>query len=178
MKGYRKVSQATIAIILSSVSLVMALISLLWNIYKEVLLRPRSSVVCGVSYINNGNKEFGPFIDLKLTNKGPGKIILTNIVVHNGGILRRLLRTQTKAAVMYDYTNGCNPRMPTEVTQYQSTTQYLDFNQECFLKDGATRFGFIDSLCRYHWAKRRYLRRLLAAYKRDFCSLPRNPNGD
>ncbi|MEN6575464.1 MAG: hypothetical protein ABFD90_03910 [Phycisphaerales bacterium] len=162
-------TQATIAIILSSVSIVIAFTSLFWNIYRDVLLRPRSEVVCGVSYIRHGDKERGPFIDLRLTNKGPGTIIVTNIIVHNGGFLRRLLRIQKKATVMYDYTNELNPKMPTQVAQYQSITQYLDFDKDCFLKGGATRFGFIDTLNRYHWARRRYLRKLLLAYRRHFC---------
>ena len=161
-------NQATIALILSSLSIGIALTSLFWNIYKELLLRPRSFVVCGVSNIYHGGKTLGPFIDLRLTNRGPGKLVITNIVFFEGGFFRKLVGLQKMATINYDYENPYNSKLPEEVEQYHSYVQYLNYEKDCFLEQKVTRFGFIDPMNRYHWAKRRYLRKLRCRFEKDF----------
>ena len=121
MNQVASANQITLAVVLSSASIAIALISLLWNIYKELLLRPRSMSSCGLSLVYADGKYSDRFIDLQLTNKGPGKLILTNIVCFEGGVLKKVIGKQQMATINYDWENAYNPRMPVEVGQYETT---------------------------------------------------------
>ena len=159
---------STAALILGTVSIILASASLFWNIYRDILLRPRTRVTSRISSIHHGGKTYGPYVDITLVNKGPGKVVIDNIVMKEACIKNLLARQPRFAVIIYDYENMYNPKMPTEVPIYEKTTQFLPYDKDSFLKQNPSRYGFIDSLGRYHWVRRRDLREVVQKYNKEF----------
>ena len=157
-----------LSLVISIISICLALVSVFWNIYKETFLRPRSIMAGGVYFIVDGGNRSEDNINITITNLGPGKIVIQNIVFFEGSIIAKFLVKQKKATVMHDYDNVFNPQMPMTVSQYESATQMLKLSACDFLEHKVSRLGFLDNLHRYHWIKRRDLKSIKNAYiKRD-----------
>lgn len=95
--------------------------------------------------------------------------MLVSIVMKEAGIKKLFTRKPRFAVITYDYENKYNPKMPTEVPVYEKTTQFLPYDKDSFLKQNPSRYGFIDSLGRYHWVSRRNVKELIQKYRKDFC---------
>ena len=156
------------ALLLSVVSLVLASISIAWNIYKDVFLRPRSHITGYKSFINNGEQEHGPYITLRLTNLGPGKIIVTGIVAKESGFLKRVFQRKHGIQLNYDWENQFNTAMPMTADSAESVQQLLRYEESCVLKTRIRSLGFIDSRFKYHWISKEDLRKLKQVFGEDF----------
>ena len=158
----------TTALVLSIVSLVIALVALFWNIYRDLLLRPRSRVTCHISIVDTRSVNLGTFINITLTNLGPGELVLDSIVVKTGGIRERMRNEPRYAVIINDYDNPMNPAMPTTVAVHRRVTQFLPFEQDCFVAQPVKRIGFIDTLNRYHWARHSDVEEVKREYVKEF----------
>lgn len=156
------------ALTVSLLSAGVAFLALGWNIYRDVLLRARTGVVAYVSSVISGEESDGPFITIRLVNRGPGNVVLTNLIVRRIGLWARLRRRTANATIMSDYTNRYNPSLPITINQQEFTHQLLNYEEGCFLKDDWNRLGFIDSLNRYHYVRKKDLRELKRKYREDF----------
>jgi hypothetical protein len=121
----------------------------------------------GIYFIRQGDHVSEDYIDLQITNLGPGKITIINIAMLEGGLFKKLIRKQKKGVIIYDYTNELNPKLPMTIEQYNSASQYLILSKCNWINKSVTHLGFVDNLGRYHWVKRRHL----AAIKRNFESI-------
>jgi hypothetical protein len=164
----RRVTTEQYALGVSFVSVSVAFLALGWNVYRDVLLRARTKVTAYVSYVVSGEITTGPFITVRLTNLGPGRVVLTNLVVRRVGLWARLSKAQANATINYDHTNHFNVAFPLTVGEQDYTSQLLNFERECFLKFNWNRFGFMDSLNRYHYVRKKDLRELKRKYREDF----------
>jgi len=154
------------ALIISGVSIGISLSSLAWNIYKDIFLKPRSKMLGNVSFIIQGDTESENYLNIQLTNLGPGKIIINNIVLKQGGFLKMLFGKQKTGIIMYDYENPLNPKLPMTIEQYNSAAQLLLMRKAEIFNFPVNRLGFVDNLGRYHWIKKRQLNEIRKSYRR------------
>ena len=70
--------------------------------------------------------------------------------------------------IIYDYTNPYNSKIPVEIEQYNTIYQYLPYEKDCVLSSNLSKLGFLDSLGRSHWMKRKDLREMSKKYKKGF----------
>lgn len=156
------------ALAIGIVSLVLATASLLWNVYRDIILTPRTATTSRISNILHGDHTYGPYIDITIVNKGPGKVILQSIVVRTKSAFATIIGRQRWAVVINDNTNRFNPQMPTTLGVYEKTTQLLPFDEESFVSTHPNRWGFVDTIGKYHWVKRRHCREINREFSRRF----------
>lgn len=85
--------------------------SILWNIYRDILLKPRLKVRVQISVIfQPGLAQRESFIDITATNHGPGVITCESIFAS-----KRVLFIRVKPKYLFiirDYTNPLSAELP------------------------------------------------------------------
>jgi len=150
--------------ILSLTALVLSATAILWNIYRDVLLKPRVKASGGVRAM------FTPLADqpmmvvlIKAINFGPGDVVCTAIALKNSPLWRRVTH-RTKMWTIVQTT----PPTPHRLEVGDSVDFIIPYNAKSFLGEEFTHVGVLDSFGRHHWIPRRDARRARAQYQRDF----------
>ena len=173
-------NEEKVAILISFGALSIAVFSLGWNFYRDVLLKPRVRATIMISNIHHGDSIHGPYITIKVTNLGPGLIICESIEMMKKSILSflgrpvlKIFNQQTKyAMVVHDYTNPYSSRLPKELKVGERLTLLLEMNQDSLLAVDPTHVGVADSFGRFHWAKRRSLKKAKQKYFEEYEKKP------
>lgn len=150
MSDYEK-----IAIILSIFSISISFLVLGWNIYRDIILKPRLKVRLELSFIKHGDYESPTKISITATNFGPNKIICTGIGAKIAPLWRRFFRKVKYAFIMYDYTDKYSSKIPCELDVGHDCKLFLSFDKNCFLKDPFTHICIFDTFGRKHYAPKR-----------------------
>ena len=159
-----------IAIILSVISLAFAGIALGWNIYRDVVLKPRMKVSLAISTLHSrGASDYTTHIDISATNFGPSAITAEMIegrVVP--WLLVRLFRKSKYFVVVNDQSNPLSARLPTKMEVGERINILFPHEADSFLKNGPTHIGLRDSFRRIHWAPKRDIARAITQFQKDF----------
>jgi hypothetical protein len=161
--------QFIFAVIVSVISLLVSLIALGWNIYRDVMLKPRLKVRFSLSAIHHSTFP-KPIITLllKATNFGPGNIKCSMIQLKNAPLWRRLLRKTEHAFLMHDYENPLSGKLPTDLNVGGGLDLLIRYEKDCFLKNDFTHIGLSDSFDRIHWAPHKDIRKAKGKFVKDF----------
>src|SRR6059036_3741600 len=85
-----------VALCVSILALIGSSVSLGWNIYRDVVLKPRLKVAFGIKSMVRENEEHRisemgrPFLELKGTNHGPGEVVCSGAIVKSYSFPRSL----------------------------------------------------------------------------------------
>lgn len=162
-------STEAIAIIISCCSIVMAAVSLGWNIYRDVVLRARLKVKFGIRKLVGGTlPEPQDKVVLSVVNMGPGTIKCTMIHWRNTGIYKRLTRKSTQGVLIHDYSNPLSGQLPCKLEVGENTDFLFPIDDDCILGIGVTHIGIADSFGRTHWAQRKEVLEAIKRYKKKF----------
>jgi len=163
-----------IAIYISFAALLLSALALGWNIYRDVILKPRLKVHIQISDIYHGGKQHGPYINISATNFGPGPIVCSSINVARKSILRFLgIRRRNKYAfVVSPYDNPYSTPIPQKLEVGENITLFLLMVEDALLSVDPTHVGIFDSFGREHWASRKSLKRAKKAYFEKFSKKP------
>jgi hypothetical protein len=145
-------------IAISLLALIVSAFSLGWNIYRDVILKPRLRVHLSASKIIGGGlpKPVDTLV-LEGTNFGPGAMTCTSIVL------------KTKHAVLiHDFKNPLSAQLPKKLEVGEKLTLLIPWRQDCFLSTDMTHIGLSDTFGRLHWAPRSDVERAGAEYKKEF----------
>ncbi len=153
---------------ISFISLLIASLSLGWNIYRDVVLKPRVRAGFQVSNIVGPGVPTRTFLSLSAVNHGPGRVTCNMIHVRTAPLWRRLLRRVRHGVIIGDWTNPLSARLPRALEVGETATLLIPYDRDCFLSTGVTDVGILDSFGRSHWAPRRDLERARAQFRRDF----------
>ena len=151
----RKMPNTEIAIFISALSLAMAGLSLGWNIYRDIVLKPRVRVTAIIGpIIAAGVKGAGPtYICINAVNCGPGNTTLSLIILKKTSLFKWLARKQESGFVIPDYKNPASGKLPCELGVGERTSLLFPYDSECFLKDNMSHIGISDTFGRTHWMK-------------------------
>lgn len=164
---------ATIAILISVASAIIAAFSLGWNIYRDVLLKARLKVNFGVrQVVQESVPPSAEFIVIHATNHGPGVVKLMSIVLQETSILKKLMRKEQYSILIHDYTNPYTGQLPSSPAVGEGIDLFAAYDPDCFLKESLTRLGINDSFGRTHWAPRKCMRRMRKKWLADFGDNP------
>lgn len=154
-----------IPLIISIISVAIALFALGWNVYRDVILKPRLKVKFSVGVIVHPIQGASPEkLDVTATNFGPGKISLRGLRLKN----KKFLRTAKYAFLMHAYTDQFSAQFPCDLDVGDMKTFLLHFSERCFLKDPYTHIGIIDSFGRIQWTSRKQFRKVKKTYDMRF----------
>ena len=147
----------------------VAVFSLGWNVYRDVLLKGRVQVSMGVKNIlHEGASPSVDYIGIRATNHGPGKVALETIALRDTSIWKKLTKKQKYAFLMYDYKNPYTGHLPKSLDVGESIDLFGNFDKDCFLKEQLTHLGLNDSFGRTHWAPKKQMKELRKKWVETF----------
>jgi hypothetical protein len=162
-------SQEFTAILISVVSILVASLSLGWNIYRDVILKARIKVtfMFGLIVHPNLNKSLERLF-LSATNFGPGIIRLKMIYVKESSLLKLILRKTKLAVLLNNNMDPLSAKLPCDLEIGNQMDFLLEFNEDCFLSENWTHIGIKDSFSRVHWAPRKSVKIAKKSYLERF----------
>jgi len=160
---------AEIAIIVSIISVLIAGLSLGWNIYRDIIIKPKVKIKLSISTIlQQGTRSRPEYVSIEATNFGPGVIKLSMIEMKNSDWQRRLLRKEEYAVVIEDYTNPISAKLPNKLDVGDKITLLLPYDQECLLNRGWSHVGIRDYFGCVHWASSKEVKSANQKWQEDF----------
>lgn len=158
-----------LALIVSVVSALIASLALGWNIYRDVVMKPRLVVsVAVVTILHDSLPELPRFVNLTAVNHGPGTVTISSIIAMNTSIWHRMTRTVQYAYVTPDYANPYGGRIPAKLEPGGKVELLLPFDRDCVLGQMLSHVGVNDFYGRKHWASRASMKLARAAWRREF----------
>jgi hypothetical protein len=169
------------ALITSLVSIVIAIGSLLWNVWQKfIFVKPTLQVSFGLYNVviptsAGGTTQTGRLLSLSVVNLGPGPVVLYACIAKrktswwkrqkNLGMLNPIHGDPTAAEP-----EGIGPfaGLPAKIEAGDTKSFYFPYTKECFLRDGLARVGINDTYHRNTWCSGRDMHKTNRAYRRDF----------
>lgn len=166
-------STAEIAIAISLLSVFCAALSLGWNIYRDVVLKPKVKVdfeVVNHAYPNPFGKQegMGEFIRIFATNHGPGVVIINSIYVMDTSLWKKVCGKAQRWLVDYRIISSESKRLPKRLEFGEDIMLLLLYDEECFLSRENAHIGVGDTFGRVHWAEWRSVVNARRKWLRDF----------
>ncbi len=160
-------SAAEIALVISSGSLLVAMFSLGWNVYRDIILKPRFRVAIRVAKIIR--EPHGRNLDRVLatvTNFGPGKNRAEMLNLRTAWWRRLLRRPPRYAVVIYDYQDPLSGKLPAALDVGEKVDLTFRFGPDLFLSDDKfCQIGIGDAFGRVHWCRKSEYRRAQREYR-------------
>lgn len=163
MSDYEK-----IAILLSTFSISISFLVLGWNIYRDVILKPRLKVRLQLSFIKHGEYQSPTRIAITATNFGPNKVISTGIGAKIAPLWKRVLRKVKYVVIIEDYNDPYSSKLPCELDVGRECKLFLSFDKDCFLSEPFTHVYIFDTFGRIHYAPKKDVAKARKEYKRRF----------
>lgn len=155
-----------LAILISLLSLAISLLSLAWNIFRELGLKARVKVSCVVgTFVSPENRENK--IIISVVNFGPGEVHVKGVTLKNTW-WSRLRGGSRYFLVLPEWDHPINTRLPAKLDVGGEASLVVPFDKDCFLSSRVARVGVVDTFNRQHWASRKDLRRAREQYRKDF----------
>jgi hypothetical protein len=164
-----------VALGLSLLAFVVSAFSLGWNVYRDVILKPRVKVDFGLRIIYGTSPDGtlvqsgAPFVELAGINHGPGDIVCRGVVVRRFSFLRSLFTKFPYGFLMVDHAHPYCSELPKRLAVGEEVRIIFPCtSEEHFLETRPSRVGIRDSFGRTHWARRKDLRRAIRQHQKDF----------
>jgi hypothetical protein len=159
---------STTPIIISALALVLSGISLGWNIFRDVVLKPRVKVSVDKAQIHPGMGKGQTKLTIEAVNFGPGIVNLQMIRLKKHSIVDKLLRRSKFAAVIHDYMNPLSGQLPKALNVGEKIILILPWEKDSLLSDNPTHVGVSDTFGRMNWATRKNVKQARRKWEQDF----------
>ena len=157
------------ALCISLLALMASLLSLGWNIYRDVVMKPKLRVHLGIKQFTDGSERLGPpQVVLTATNYGPGQIKCEMTALKLSSLWRILFRKVQFSIVIQDFRNPFCSKLPNRLNMAEEICLIFPYDQESFLGSKISHVGVRDSFGRMHWAPKAQLVEAKKRYKHDF----------
>src|SRR5436309_1740684 len=140
MSGWLFTYAPVIALCVSIFALIASFLSLGWNIYRDVVLKPRLKVAFGIkSMVREAQEgrlsEMGPsFLELNGTNHGPGEVVCNSAIVKPYSFFRSLFAEFPYGFIKNpDFSHPLCFRLPCRIAVGDRVSIIFAYNRECFL---------------------------------------------
>jgi len=158
--------------VVSVFALVISCVSILWNIYRDIILKAKLRVSIQSSKVVRSGKKLGTFITVTGTNHGPGAIFCDSFVLRlpAKSLWHRLIGKNLWGTVIPDYNNQFCDKLPKKLEVGETINLFFPYENKMFLADKPLRVGIKDSFGRINWATSQSLKETTSCYLRDFPS--------
>jgi hypothetical protein len=151
----------TAAILISVLSALIAIFSLGWNVYRDILLRPKLKVgisLSGISHLPWEKPENR--IIIFVTNYGPGRSRITNLRLRKGPFWKRWF-TKCPTGILYpDHNDPFSSRIADWIDPGASQQFTFKVGGENFVnKKEWYQVGVADPFGKDYWAPRKSFRK-------------------
>jgi hypothetical protein len=158
-------SSGEIALLISFGSLLIAAVSLGWNVYRDVVRKPKLVIRLMVGAIIFSKEKHADRVVVTITNFGPGKSIAKMLQLRKTSSWRWLFRQQRFAALLHDYVDTLSGRLPIPLEVGDSVDLTFRFGPDLFLLHDFTHIGISDAFGRVYWCERSNYRQAQKQYK-------------
>lgn len=158
-----------LALIVSIVSAIIASLALGWNVYRDVVLKPKVVMSFSIVFIVHETLPNRPqYMNIRATNFGPGVVTLSSIVAKNAPLWRHVFKRVQYAFITPDHTNPLSGRLPAKLETGDKVELLLPYDADCLLSKAFTHVGLTDFYGRSHWAPRGDLKRAYIEWRKNF----------
>lgn len=157
--------------ILSWLSLVLASIALGWNIYRDIIIKPRCKVTLDVvRVVSPGVMEDEPLhkVCMMITNFGPGKANVRCIAGGEVGMLRRWFGKARNFLVNHPHNDPLSTNLPAIIDVGEEIQIVFPYTDHSFLKADVAELYAIDTFGRKHRVNKKQIQKACARWKQDF----------
>ena len=158
----------TLAILISVFSIIMAALALGWNIYRDIILKPRLKVRLSIGMFMSEIYKSPDKLTIEATNFGPDKIKCVVVRIKNVTLLGKILGKNQYGFLVPDYTDPYNSKMPCKLDVGDICYWLFPFDKNCFLAEPCTHIGISDSFGRTHWVPKKDILEAQKEYKKKF----------
>lgn len=160
---------------ISIAALSLAVFALGWNIYRDVLQKPKFDVWLSVyqGFHNDGTKLPDEHISLRAVNIGPIRNKASIVTTATHSPLHWLRKKKFKSmGVMFLARNHplCNQAAKNnELVEVGDEAAFaFPYTADCFLADDFELVGICDGFGKYHWCSKKNIREIKDRYLKDF----------
>jgi hypothetical protein len=159
-------SDGQIALLISLGSMLVAATSLGWNVYRDVIRKPKLRITLLVGGIIFSQEKHAERVVVTITNFGPGKTEAKMLQLRKSSFWRRLFRQQEYAALLHDWEDSLSGRLPVSLDIGEKVDLTFRFTPNLFLTHDFTQIGISDPFGKVYWCKRLDFRRAQESYKK------------
>jgi hypothetical protein len=171
------------ALITSLVSIVIAIGSLLWNVWQKfIFVKPTLQVSFGIYNVlvptetGTATRTGHRLLNLTVTNMGPGPVILFACI----GKPKTAWWKRPKKLGLLNPIHGdpLHPKpesigpfssgLPTKIDASETKSFYFPYTKDCFLSEQLASVGVNDTYQRNTWCRSRDMHKVNMSYRRDF----------
>ena len=168
------------ALVISLVSVLIALGSFIWNVWSKFIYpKPKVRASFSVMNIHQSGEVSPPFLVLSATNYGPGEVTLhAAVAAPKRRFWQRLLRRSRSIGILNPLENfpmqtnhSVGPfggGLPKKISVGEQFSLYFTFKHEGLRDDGLVDVGVTDTFGRYHWSRRKDVREVIERIRKDF----------
>lgn len=152
------------AIIISGISLFVAILSFIWNVWSKFIYpKPRVRTSISLMKVHWPIRGPGPrAISLSATNLGPAEITLHSAVAKASGSLFKPVREYALLNPLEDFPDKLDHSvgpfsggLPRKLHVGEQFSVYFPVIKAWFEDENLIDFGFTDTFGRYHWCLRK-----------------------
>ena len=160
---------ATIAIVISIVSLIIAVFGLSWNIYRDIILKARVVVAASIKRTIYPGAPAGPNkICIVATNHGPGPVTINGILARDTSIWKKLRNKQLETFLLHDLNDQSGHILPSKLEVGETANLFFEYRIDAFLKTKFSSLGVTDTFGRVHKVSKKDLRKLYEDWNGTF----------
>lgn len=143
------------ALLISGISVVIAFSALIWNVYRDILLKPKLKVRFSINIIVDPKLEINEMNEeliISGTNFGPGAMYVKAIHAKKISVQDYLWSEEENFYVHPDHRNPLSDILPKRLEVGESISIHLPYDRSCFLNSDITHIGLANSLAKTFWA--------------------------
>jgi len=157
------------SLFISVIAVAIAALALGWNIYRDIILKPKVRTKLGVStLVTPGSSNQEEYVLLEPTNFGPGIVTIGSIVVKNTSFWKKLFKKEILAIIICDYENPLSAQLPAKIEVGSKISLLLRYDRECFLNQEWTHVGVYDYYGKFHSTPKKQIKEARELWLRDF----------
>ncbi|WP_133162149.1 hypothetical protein [Hyphococcus luteus] len=157
-----------ITIIVSVAAIIISAISLGWNIYRDVILKPKVVVSIDKARIYPAGLQPEDKLIIDAVNHGPGNVHLQVINFRRGNILDRVMRKSSRGVMIHDYENLLSGQLPKRLDVGEKVTLIFPWVQDSLLAENPSKVGLSDTFGRINWASQKKVKKARKKWEDDF----------
>ncbi|MEQ1813502.1 MAG: hypothetical protein ABL860_03500 [Candidatus Nitrotoga sp.] len=166
-------SKDDIAIVVSLASICLAAIALGWNIYRDIVLKPRLRVSVFKGTLTSGAIKATDQFIISAVNFGPGKLHLNSIRFMHTSLLKKMFQNWKHGVLIHDYQNPLSGKLPAILDVGEKIDFLFSWSAETLCSKAPSHIGIADSFGRTHWAPRKNVIAVNKQWLSEFSSVTR-----
>ena len=170
------------ALAVAIASIFISVLALCWNVWQKfIFVKPSVHVAFGLYNVmqpaSDGliHRTGRKLLDLTVTNMGPGPVVVYSCIAKEGwrgwGKSRLGLLNPIHGDPTHPQPTSVGPfsaGLPLRIDAGDTKTFYFPYSKDIFLQDNIRRVGINDTYHRNTWCSRSDVRKVNAAYRKDF----------